>query len=253
MFNANALKKISFAVSLAALPIIASAQWAVVDAGNIFQTTISAIESVAQTVKQLDQYKKQLQQLEDQIKNTKNPPQFLWDEANATIRKIKRTTNTLEKLKSQAGSIEDYLRSNYGTVDNYLAQKCFSSQKCTAEEWKALDARSAQSSTAQANATEAMLRGLDEQQNTLESDADNLAKIQKNAETPEGRLEAMGYANQFASAQANQLLQLRALLIAQQTAAGMRQRAQEDQEAQQRASSRQLREGSFQKSSGKTW
>lgn len=235
------------------LPLMASAQWAVVDAGNIAQTTITAMENIAQTTKQLEQYRKQLQQLEDQIRNSTAPAQYLWDEANITIKRIVRTTNTLNQLKAQAGSIDRYLQNNYGTVENYRAQKCYTSQKCTTEEWQAVHSRASASSTAQAQATEAMLRGLDEQQDSLQVDADNLARIQGKAQNAEGRLEAMGYANQLASSQVNQLLQMRSLLVAQQTAAGIRQRALEDQEAQQRATGRQLREGKFEKSESKVW
>jgi P-type conjugative transfer protein TrbJ len=48
-------------------------------------------------------------------------------------------------------------------------------------------------------------------------------------------VEAIGYANQLASQQANQLLQIRGLLIAQQNAVTTRMQAQADLEAQQQA------------------
>jgi P-type conjugative transfer protein TrbJ len=48
-------------------------------------------------------------------------------------------------------------------------------------------------------------------------------------------MQAIGYANQLASHQANQLLQIRALLVAQQNAMATRDQALADQEAKQQA------------------
>ncbi len=56
-------------------------------------------------------------------------------------------------------------------------------------------------------------------------------------------MEAIQAANQLASAQTNQLLQIRSLLVAQQNAAATLAQAQADKEAQQAVSSEQLRNG----------
>ena len=47
---------------------------AVIDMANIKQTTTTAIENVAQTLKQIEQYQTQLQQYENMIRNTLAPP-----------------------------------------------------------------------------------------------------------------------------------------------------------------------------------
>ena len=247
------LGKLIFATVITTVPVTVSAQWAVIDAGNIKQTTVTATNAVKQTAKQLEQYKRQLQQLEDQIRNSVAPAKHLWDEANKTVRKIQRTANTLKELKRQAGSIDDYLKSSYGSVDDYLKKKCYTSVKCTRAEWDEINYRMSNVSVAQKRATEALLMALEESGDLLEKDADQLVEIQESAETAEGRLAAMGYANQLASAQVNQLIQLRSALMAQQTAFGMRQKAIEDLEAQQRAVAQELRKGDFEKSSGKAW
>ena len=57
-----------------------------------------------------------------------------------------------------------------------------------------------------------------------------------------GQMQAIGYANQLAANQANQLLQIRGLLIAQQNAATARMQAQADLEAQQQAAGATSRE-----------
>jgi len=239
---------------IAAAPLVASAQWVVTDPGNLIKNSITAAEQIKATAKQLQQYQKQLQQLENQIRNTTAPPQFLWDEANYTIKRIVKSIDTLNYYKQQAGSVDAYMKANFGTVNDYASQKCFSSTGCSAEEWKVVQDRAAESSNVQARSTEAMLRGLDEQQEMIQADANKLVQIQSGAQGAQGQLAAMGYANQLASAQVNQLLQLRTLMIAQQAEAGIRQRALQDQEAKQQAASRQLHSGeSTVKSPKKVW
>lgn len=78
-----------------------------------------------------------------------------------------------------------------------------------------------------------MFKALDEQQETLQSDADNLADLQTQATGAQGQMEAIQAANQLASAQSNQLLQIRSLLVAQQNAAATLAQTQADKEAQQ--------------------
>lgn len=68
---------------------------------------------------------------------------------------------------------------------------------------------------------------------TLQSDADNLADLQTQATSAQGQMEAIQAANQLASAQTNQLLQIRSLLVSQQNAAATLAQAQADKEAQQ--------------------
>ena len=61
-------------------------------------------------------------------------------------------------------------------------------------------------------------------------------------------MQAIGYANQLASQQANQLLQIRALLVAQQNALATRAQVDADKEAQRAAASKALRSGALSRS-----
>ncbi|EFK1831396.1 conjugal transfer protein TrbJ, partial [Escherichia coli] len=101
---------------------------------------------------------------------------------------------------------------------------------------------------------DAVFKVLDEQQETLQRDADNLADLQTQVTGAQGQMEAIQAANQLASAQTNQLLQIRSLLVAQQNAATTLAQAQADKEAQQAAASEQLRNGdNISTSSSKNW
>jgi P-type conjugative transfer protein TrbJ len=90
-------------------------------------------------------------------------------------------------------------------------------------------------SQSQTKANDALFRGLKDQQQNLKNDASTLQRLQSAAQGATGQMQAIGYANQLASQQANQLLQIRGLLIAQQNAVTTRMQAQADKEAQQAA------------------
>jgi P-type conjugative transfer protein TrbJ len=66
-------------------------------------------------------------------------------------------------------------------------------------------------------------------------------------------MQALGFANQLASQQSNQLLQIRALLIAEQNVLATRSQVQANQEAQRTAASEQLREGDYVPSTPVSW
>ncbi|MBS0554864.1 MAG: P-type conjugative transfer protein TrbJ, partial [Proteobacteria bacterium] len=105
----------------------------------------------------------------------------------------------------------------------------------------------------QKKANDALFRGLDRQQDALRADARTLEQLQSGAQGAGGQMQALGYANQLASQQANQLLQIRALLIAQQNAVAARMQAEADREAQIIAADEQFRRGAYRPSSGQTW
>lgn len=86
-------------------------------------------------------------------------------------------------------------------------------------------------SQSQKKANDAMFKGLDLQQNALNNDAATLEQLQSGAQSATGRMQAIQYANQLASHQANQLLQIRGLLIAQQNAIATKMQADADREA----------------------
>mgnify|MGYP000935832555 CR=1 FL=1 len=56
----------------------------VIDSTNLSQNVMTAIESVAQTLKQIEQYRTQLQQYENQLQNTMAPAAYIWDQARAS-------------------------------------------------------------------------------------------------------------------------------------------------------------------------
>lgn len=224
----------------------------VVDGTNLYQNVMTAMESVAQTLKQIQQYETQLQQYEVQLQNTIGPTAYIWDQAQATMNDLRAATDTLAGYKGQLGSIDAYLAKSKD-LGHYQLSNCFAAQGCSDAEFAGMAESRRHGSEAQKRANDAMFRGLDRQQESLVTDARKLEQIQSRAQGATGQMQAIGYANQLASQQTNQLLQMRALLVAQQNATGAKLQADADTEAQQEASAQKLREGEFRASQPKSW
>lgn len=206
----------------------------VIDGLNLSQNVMTAIEEVAQTLKQIEEYSTQLQQYENQLQNTMAPAAYIWDQAQSTINGLMNATNTLSYYKAKLGSIDTYL-GKFQDVNYYKSSPCFTAAGCSPAEWAAIKQVQQLASESQKKANDALVKGLDQQQTDLQNDASTLQRLQSAAQGANGQMQALGYANQLASQQANQLLQLRGLLIAQQNAAAAHQRAEADREAQQLA------------------
>ena len=224
----------------------------VIDASNLTQNLMTAIETVAQTLKQIEQYKTQLQQYENMLQNTLAPAAYSWDQAVTTMNELRAAIDTLNFYKSQLGSIDAYL-AKFQDLNYYRNSPCFREGGCTDAQWAALKEQQNLGSQAQKKATDALFKGLDKQQDAMVTDALTLQRLQSSAQGARGQMEALGYANQLASHQSNQLLQLRALFIAQQNAIATRQQVIADREAQQATATEQLRKGTFKPSPKREW
>ncbi|MBO9333196.1 MAG: P-type conjugative transfer protein TrbJ [Phycisphaerales bacterium] len=228
--------KTALAAALAGSIIITPAQAGipVIDGGNLVQNIMSAMEAVAQTAKQIQQYQTQLQQYENMLQNTMAPAAYIWDQAQSTINGLMNAVDTLSYYERQLGSLDSYL-GKFQDVAYYRGSPCFSSAGCSDAEWAAMDENRRLASESQKKANDALFKGLKDQQRNLTADARQLERLQAAAQGADGQMQAIGFANQLAANQANQLLQIRGLLIAQQNAVTTRMQAEADREAQQQA------------------
>lgn len=248
--------KIAFALAVTASPGIMTPAYAgipVIDGGNLTQNIMSAHEAVAQTLKQILQYKTQLQQYENMIQNTMAPSTFVWDQAETTMNQLLGAIDTLNYYKTQLGSLDSYI-SKFQDMNYYQSSPCFTSAGCSSAELAAVKNVQRLASESQKKANDALFKGLDQQQANLQSDAAQLQRLQSGAQGSDGQMQAIQYANQLASHQANQLLQIRGLLIAQQNAVATKMQADVDREAQQAAAHATSTEGRINKTtSPKNW
>jgi len=231
--------KVVVALALAAGDLYMSpacAQWAVIDAANVAQTTITATENVAQTLRQIEQYRTQLQQYENMLQNTRVPTSQIWDSATVTMNHLRSSIDTLNYYKGTLGSVDAYL-GKFKDTAGYRGSPCYSVKGCTPAEWAAMKDAERYGSESQKRATDALFKGLDQQQDAMQADAYQLQRLQAAAQSSAGQLQAIGYANQMASQQSNQLLQIRGLLSAQQNVLGTRSQALSDNEAKQKVAS----------------
>lgn len=229
-----AKKTVAAALVASALSMPAHAGIPVIDGTNLAQNIMTAIESVAQTLKQIEQYRTQLQQYENMLQNTAAPAAYIWDQAQSTINGLMNATDTLNYYKQQLGSVDTYLN-KFQDVSYYKSSPCFTSAGCSASEWAAMKSVQQLASESQKKANDALFKGLELQQRNLQNDASTLQRLQSAAQGATGQMQAIGYANQLASNQANQLLQIRSLLLAQQNAVASKMQADADKEAQQAA------------------
>ena len=206
----------------------------VIDGGNLTQNIMSAQESVAQTLKQILQYETQLQQYQNMLQNTATPVTNIWDQAQATMSQLNSAVNSLNYYKTQLGSIDTYL-GKFADTATYLNSPCYSTAGCTPAQWASMIGSRTLGNQAQKKATDALFKGLDQQQTNMVNDAAKLQQLQAAAQGASGQMQAIGYANQLASNASNQLLQIRGLLIAQQNVIATRNQALADKEAQEAA------------------
>lgn len=210
------------------------------------------LENTAIKLNVINQYKTQLKQYDNMLENSKKLDQFTWDEASTTMNNLINSIDTLNYYKQQAGSINEYL-SRYQDENHYRNSPCINGGQCSEAELDAFLQHKANSSEAQKRANDALLRGIELQQESMKSDARQLTRLQEQAQDASGQMKAIQAANQLASAETNQLLQIRGLMVAEQNAKATRLAAIADKEAIQAAADERFRSGSFKKSSGKTW
>ncbi|MDR8093091.1 P-type conjugative transfer protein TrbJ [Burkholderia gladioli] len=239
--NLAAKSAIAFSVFLCIGVNSAHAGIPVVDGSNLAQNVMTALQTAQSYAQQLQQYQTQLQQYENEIKNTVAPAAYLWDQAKQTIGKITGIVNQVQALRdSNGGALTSYLN-NFKDASFYSNSPCFKAAGCSGSTYNQMIQGTLSSTTTTKEANDALLRALDQQQNQLQGDAANLASLQSGATTAIGQMQAIQSANQLSSAMSNNLLQMRALMLAQMQAAAARQAADLDRQAQQDASKAYIR------------
>ena len=230
------LTALAFSLSLASITPAQAGGIPVIDAANLAQTTASAVEEVAQTLKQIEEYALQLKQYEDQLMQAATPD-YIWNDAQNAINGLLHAYDALQGYEKQFGDLDAYI-SKFQNLDYIKNHPCFTSAGCSDEERAALNEIEKIANDAQMNSALAAMQALQENRESLQKDADHLRNLQERASGAQGRMEALGYANQFASHQSTQLLQIRGLLLTQQNMVA----AQAAKDAQREDAKRQAHE-----------
>lgn len=249
---AKSLLALCIATGLGVVSLPATAGIPVIDGTNLSQNIITALETVAQYEQQIQQYETQLQQYENMITNTAALPEQTWSQVQGTINGMTQAMQGLQNMTNGAGSIQAYL-DKFGNTSTYASQPCFNGSTCTQAQLASIQANNATGNAGVKAATDSELEALQQQQNTLNTDAANVQQLQSSAAGASGQKAALDAANQLAASQANQLVQIRALLVAQQTAQAAALEQQNAQEAQQQAATNQATSGTYTLGNGQAW
>ncbi|MFO3122392.1 P-type conjugative transfer protein TrbJ [Legionella pneumophila serogroup 1] len=226
-------------------PVFDAVNW--IQNGKILATQISEYKT------QIDQYKNQVDQYQNMLENTKSLTTFEWDNANSVINHLLDSTNTLDYYKQEAGSLQNYL-DRFQSQEYYQNIPCFNANgQCSQAELATIKQSRLSASVAEKRANDALLKGIDTQQQSLKDDAAKLRVLQSHAQNATGQKQALQAASQLASHESHQLLQIRGLLLAQQNAQAVKDAASANKEAIQTAGDEQFRSGKYHKSSGKKW
>ncbi len=239
------IKSLCLCVMALCMAVQAHAQMAVFDASNFSRNVITAKYNVLMTLKQIQQYCLQLQQYEQQIqqstnmvKNTVAPIAYVWDQALVTMNDVLNTIDVVDRYKQQAGGLQAYLN-QYEDVNYYRGSPCFGPNGCTPQQLAALQNAATVGSQSQKQANDALVQEIAKQQVQMRQDATNLVRLQSQAQSAGGRMQALQAANQLASNEAAQLLQIRTLLVAQENVAAAKQLTDSDRQAQSVAADQQ--------------
>ncbi len=153
---------------------------------------------------------------------------------------MKAAVARLRAYKQQLGNMEEYL-SKFQAVDFYKSSPCFTAKGCSAAYCAKLEQNYAQLSRMQKLSNDGLLRSINNEIDSISRDANTLTQLQRNAQSATGQLEALQYANQFHSAQAHQLLQLRNMINTEMQANAAYRQSQLDREARYEAARKQVR------------
>ena len=153
-------------------------------------------------------------QYEDQLMQAA-APDYIWNDAQNAINGLLNAYDALAGYETQFGDLDAYI-SKFENLDYIKNHPCFTSAGCSDEERAELNKIEKIANDAQMNSALAAMQALQENRESLQKDADHLRNLQERASGAQGRMEALGYANQFASHQSTQLLQIRGLLLTQQ-------------------------------------
>ncbi|HAT8886252.1 TPA: P-type conjugative transfer protein TrbJ [Legionella pneumophila subsp. pneumophila] len=234
------------------LPVFASGA-PVFDVANWIQNGKMIATQISEYKTQVDQYKNQMDQYQNMLENTKSLTSFEWDNANSVINNLLESTDTIDYYKQEAGSLQGYL-DRFQSQEYYQKTPCFNGNgQCSAEELKKIKQSRLAASVAEKRSNDAMLKGIDKQQQSLKNDSAKLRTLQSQAQNAAGQKEALQAASQLASNQSHQLLQIRGVLLAQQNAQAVKDAASANKEAIQTAGDEHFRSGAYHKSSGKKW
>lgn len=236
--RANIVMTLAVLTALLAPPSSTRA-FPVFDAGNFAQNLVSAVEAVDQTLTQVMTYQNQLLQYEEMLRNGAAPAVYTWDRIVSIQNKLQTIARSLQHYRHWLRDLDDYL-SKFGDLDYYRSARCYGSNlSCPESEWERILRESQDmhglGSESRKKTLDQLMKSLEASDDELADESTNLAKLQRQAQSADGQMQALQVGNQLSASEVQQLMQMRAIMIAQYRALAVQGLVEQTQEAQQRA------------------
>lgn len=205
-------------------------------------------EEIMHTKQNIEQYKNMLLRYKNMVLNSARPDKQIWSNIQSLTQELQQASYRYQQYTRQLGGMEAYAK-KFADYQTYQKIKLLDPNGDGA---KQVEEQRAFASQAQKQATDAMLQTTEQQQKSIEKDAQQIDELQQAARAADGQLAAASYNNQLAGQQNKQLLQIRNLLTTQQAAEATKMRADATRQAQEDATMKQFFSGKIE-SNHKEW
>ena len=238
MHHATTYRKtvIGLALSLGVLIQGARAGIPVADALNLTQNIANVLAVIDQYVRQGEQYRRQLESLRLQYQEVESwtTADYRWENVQDILDNLADITNKIDYFDNSVRDINGYLE-KFQDIAYYEKSPCFTAQGCSDAEREIMEKNKRDASNSQEQANKSMFEMIQAQKDSLRNDARSLEQERLRASTAKEQKAILAHANHFALEQNKQLMQIRALLVAQQEAVSADILQKSDEEAKQRA------------------
>lgn len=175
-----------------------------VNCSTVFTQVMEYAEALAQTLKQIEEYRLQVQQYEDQLKNVERLGGFNTDNALSSLRSIETIASQGQQIRYTLQDLEGQFRQLYPGVYDTFAEV----RDSDATSWDALDAFYARERESYDGAL-AALNAAKLHSEELAADQGRMDRVESQLAASDGRLKAIQAAGQYAQINAAQLMKLR--------------------------------------------
>jgi P-type conjugative transfer protein TrbJ len=212
------------ALALVASPVVTRGQLPVIDAANLVQNTMTALQTIESVIHEVEMIANQVRQIENMIQNTKTYGSGVWD--TAALPRLLRLGQVIEQEQALAytmANVDGLFRQRY---PGYRPVTDWSREYDT---WTrtTLD-------TLRGALNSASLHGED-----FATEQSRIQALQALSDSAEGRMQALQLGNMMAAEQLQQLVKLRQLMMAQINAQTVYMANQTNRDAQRAATQSQ--------------
>jgi P-type conjugative transfer protein TrbJ len=220
------MKRILITVSFILAGSFSPAGLPVIDYSNLWQNTTTALKAVQSYSQQLQQYQTQLQQWRLELLQATGiaPAAQIWQQAQQTMGSVMGTVNMFRG----DGALQGYLQQSKD-INYWLTAPPTQYTSRPAGYW----------STTQKTANDQLVEEIQRQEKEMETDAQNLGRLQQQAGSAGGQMQALTASNELAALTQKQLLAIRTLLVSQQQALAARNGTVANDEAMHQAATQQ--------------